>query len=291
MVIDDVLQRNRSFARGREPSPLPEHDRVALAVVACHDPRLDGLLREALGLEPRTVVLHRTAGAHVSRGGDLLRSLALATFRYGLTEVLVVGHSSCRMAAFRTAEFVDAFRARGVPRDAFGPDDLRTWVGAVPDAKRGVIDSVAAIREAAFLPKDLEVTGAVLDDRTGVLEIVARPGQPLPGFETHATPEASVHEGADLTGDAIDAAVQLVSKLKGAARLREEATRLGVELRGKESPDDQLGLVVTFLRRAGGDAREVRAALREIRNRVSNSSPAAVALEVARRLLDRATED
>jgi carbonic anhydrase len=177
VFLDQILERNRAFVAGRQARPLPPPERMRLAVVACYDPRLDPLLLPALGLSPGDAFLLRTAGALVQPGSGSLRSLGLAVFMFGVTEVLIVGHAACRMAAFDSAWFIDAFRGRGVPREAFGPDDLRTWAGAIPSPRQGVLLSAANVAAAPFLPRDVSVAGAVLDEATGALQPVLSPGE------------------------------------------------------------------------------------------------------------------
>jgi hypothetical protein len=83
------------------------------------------------------------------------------------------------MATFQSSAFIESFRSRGVRREAFGTDDLRAWAGAIPDVKSGVRASVAALLSAPFLPQDIEVAGLILDDTTGALEVVHRPGDAI----------------------------------------------------------------------------------------------------------------
>ena len=181
MLVDDILERNRGWVRGRNPQPLPPVETKRLAVVGCYDPRLDPLLLPALGLAPGEAFLLRSAGALLLPGSTSMRSLGLAIYMFGVTEVLIVGHAGCRMAAFDTAAFIEEFRRRGVARDAFGDESLRTWVGAIASPRQGVLQSVAAVREAPFVPKDVRVAGVVLDETTGALELIVRPDQPVEG--------------------------------------------------------------------------------------------------------------
>jgi hypothetical protein len=55
---------------------------------------------------------------------------------------------------FEANAFIDAFRRRGLSREAFGTQDLRVWAGAIASPRAGVLESVAAIHAASFLPKD-----------------------------------------------------------------------------------------------------------------------------------------
>src|SRR5262249_13115833 len=129
MHLDEVLKRNREFVRGRESRPLPAVEAIPLAVVACYDPRLDRLIWDSLGLAAADAFRFRTAGALVQSEGTVVKSLTLAIFLFGVREIVVLGHSSCRMAAFDTSAFIGAFRKRGVAREAFGNEDLRAWAG------------------------------------------------------------------------------------------------------------------------------------------------------------------
>lgn len=310
MILDDILARNQAYVRGRRPEPLGDPGRIELAVIACYDPRLDAMLGPALGVELGSAFLLRAAGAHVARSGDPLRSLAIACYLFDVRDVLVVGHTSCRMASFESAAFVDAFRVRGVRRDAFGSDDLRAWVGASPDPRRGVLASVASILSAPFLPRDLSVAGVVLDDTTGALTVVHRPGEALTGFDTigsiappppedevapppahPAHPDRHAKERPARPETPLDAALALAAKIQSKARLRDEAFRLGTELGRARHPVEKLKLLEIFLRRAAGDAREVQEAVADLRRRASDEPPAAIAEEIVRRLGEIAREN
>jgi carbonic anhydrase len=189
VLLDAILERNRAYLHRRERRPWPAIPKVQLAVVACYDPRLDEMIRESIGIEPGEAFVFRTAGAFLREGSSSLRSLAMAIYFFDVTHVLVMGHRSCRMAHFDTPGFIDAFRKRGVTREAFGTDDLRTWAGAIADPRRGVEATVANLRAAPFLPRDLSVAGVVLDDETGELEVVVRPGE-APSAAANPAPAA-----------------------------------------------------------------------------------------------------
>lgn len=186
MRLDTLLERNREFVRRRTARPFPDFESIDLAVIACYDPRLDDMLLPSLGLEQGDAFLFRTAGAFLQPGSSSLRSLTLAVYFFGVKEVVVMGHTSCRMAQFDTSAFIDSFRRRDVRREAFGSEDLRAWAGAMPDPKRGVQMTVANLRLAPFLPRDLEISGVLLDDTTGEIEAVVRPGEVIQGVVVSA---------------------------------------------------------------------------------------------------------
>jgi carbonic anhydrase len=271
MLFDRVLERNQRFAAGREAQPLPAL-KLDVAIVACYDPRLDPLLAGALGLEPGKVFVFRTAGALVRPSGASLRSLGLAVILFGVTEIGVVGHTSCRMAAFRTPEFIDAFRRRGVPREAFGAEDLRSWAGAFAGPRQGVQASVANIRAAPFLPRDLVVWGAVLDDTTGALEVVARPGEPVPSpaagagepaepdHEAPAEPEAPPGDAPERpsASDTLAGAVgDFARTVRSQARWSHATEELRRQLDRPLSPASKWRLLESFAQQVGAESKDV----------------------------------
>jgi carbonic anhydrase len=283
MNLEDILERNRAFVRGREASPLPPAETMQLAVVACYDPRLDALIASSLGLAPGAAFLFRTAGASLKPDGTVMRSLAAAVYLFGVRDVIVLGHTSCRMASFDTAAFIDAFRKRGVSREAFGAEDLRVWAGAMPDPRRGVAQSVESIHAAPFLPKDLSVAGLVLDDATGALEVVVKPGEnatvpPLPEEPEMAVagaaepPPAPEPVPAPVPKDPLaDAVHGFVRSVTSTGRWREEMTRLKQEIAIQRNPLAKLGLLERFARKVGNESREARDAFARVQREASAS--------------------
>jgi len=287
MLLDDVLERNRSFVAGRSPVPLPAYRPFELAVVACYDPRLDPLLLPAMGLKPGDAFLFRSAGALVRPGGPTLRSLGMAMFMFNVTEILVLGHSSCRMASFEAGRFIEAFRGRGVRREAFGPNDLREWAGAIPSARRGVEISVAAILDAPFLPRDVSVSGAVLDDSSGAIEVVPRPGDlpsatvPVAGDEPvpPASPEpaAAGPDEPETAGPTerkeplIEAARRFVNTLGSQARWRHEVQSLRQSLGQNTGVATKFKILEKLAERVGSNSREVTEAFEHLEREASGT--------------------
>jgi len=286
MFLDGILEHNRSFVRGREPRPLPAAEALRIAVIACYDPRLCEMIPSALGIEPGRAIVLRTAGAWVRPEGDPIRSLALAVFLFGVTEVIVVGHTSCRMASFASASFIESFRGRGVPREAFGPGDLREWAGAISNPRRGVQSSVDAIASAPFLPRDLIVAGLVLDDATGSLEVVVPPAS-VTARQASSPPQARAEPAtsaavSDATAAAFHAPPELVREveairsfvkaLESTAGWREELARLRDEMERQRSALVRLTLVEKFVRRSAANAREVFAAFERLKKETASAT-------------------
>lgn len=306
MLLDAILEQNRAFVRGRESRPLAAPPTIRAAFVACYDPRLDPLLRPALGLAPEQGFLLRTAGAIARADGDPQRSLALAVHLFGVSEVYVVAHTSCRIGAFSSAEFIDAFRARGVTREAFGDRDLREWAGAFSDPGHAVEGSLRALASSPTLPADLLLGGLLLDDTTGALEVLLPPataasyrgsslspsaaaqayspddatpsslqaaapasGGSAPVRESQTPAEPEEDDLADLTRE-LAAVKEFVATLEGTAGWREELTKLREQIDRQKSPLARVTLVEKFLRRSAVNARGVAVAFERLKREAAS---------------------
>jgi len=295
MQFDRILTHNRDFVARRAAAPLPGAVNLPLAVVACYDPRLDALLHEALGVAPTEAFLFRVAGALLRPDSNSLRSLANSVYFFGVSEVLVVGHSSCRMAAFSANDYIAAFRARGVAREAFGPSDLRDWAGAIPSPGGGVRRSLDAMATAPYLPRDLVTSGVVLDDTTGALEVVSRPATlaernqggvsavpdtaaGVPAFAAAPAPEAvapgtgRAERSLNTPSDAIEHLAreiadmrEMVRLLEGTSGWREELKRVRDEVGRQRNPLRKLQVVEEFVKRATVNARELQGSFERLR--------------------------
>jgi carbonic anhydrase len=316
MDLDAILERNRGYVRRREASALPPAETIRLAVVACYDPRLDGMLLPALGLAPGDAFLLRTAGTLLQPGSSSMRSLGLAVFMFGVGEVIVLGHTSCRMARFDTSRFIESFRDRGVDRAAFGDQDLRAWAGTIPDPRRGVAISVANILAAPFFPRDLAIAGCVLDDATGAIEVVVKPGErpvvgggasfvePIPQAAApaavappaHAPAAQSAVRPAEAAGEPaaaaadplLDAVDSLADVLRGRARWRDELHKLRQDIDREGSPIAKLRIVERFVRAAASDSNEVRGAFERLRHEAATGGRGIDFEELFGRILRRA---
>ncbi|HEX5043771.1 MAG TPA: carbonic anhydrase [Candidatus Polarisedimenticolaceae bacterium] len=298
-AVDRILEHNRAHVARTPAREFPPAEQRRLAVVACYDPRLDVLLWPALGLTPGEAFVLRTAGALVQPQGGVMRSLGLAVFMFGVTEIVVVGHAACRMAMFKNNEFVDLFRRRGVAREAFGTDDLREWAGAIQDPVRGVQASIRNIAAAPYLPKDVAVSGLVLDETTGALTLVQRgeaaetpvapvdsekvvPPEVPQGATATITPPTIVAPGASSRAstpaapppspemDALMAGLgQWLGQLEAKRQWRGQVAQLRQDLAMAPSVKDRLSLLETFARKASNDSRDVIRAFERIKQQVA----------------------
>jgi len=173
MPFDDILEANRLYCAAHPAPPSLDHRPARrLLVIACYDCRLTGMLDGALGLKRGDAVVFRFAGNTLAREAEVLRSVAVAVYLLEVERVLVVGHTGCGLGNVDTLKLLDAIQSHHVSRDAFADQTLRDWFGAFGSERENVARVVDAIREAPFLPKDLEIGAALIDTVTGKLEML-----------------------------------------------------------------------------------------------------------------------
>ena len=96
--IDNVLAFNREYvaSKGYEKHITDKFPDKKLAVLSCMDTRLSVLLQEALGLKNGDAKVIKNAGAVIPSPWDsAMRSLIVAVYELGVTEIMVVAHTTC----------------------------------------------------------------------------------------------------------------------------------------------------------------------------------------------------
>ncbi len=183
-LLQEILECNRRYLNKQPGSLDPTGD--SFLVVACIDSRLTGMLDACLGLPRNRAMVIRNAGNLISPvHQDVIRSVASALFVKNGKEILIVGHTDCALSKFSASDAIEAFRAQGIPRSAFGSEDLRAWFGAFSDVRDNIRHSIESLRNCGLVPPSIKVHGLLLDTASGALEIL------INGDETTASPVRS----------------------------------------------------------------------------------------------------
>jgi carbonic anhydrase len=160
--FSDLIQANQEFVKNFIPEGLSGRAAQGLAIVTCMDSRIAPLA--IVGMKPGDAKILRNAGARVTE--DVLRTLVLATYLLGVSRVLVMPHTDCRMASGTEPEIHQAiFEASGVDTRSM---EIRT----VKDQRAALELDLIRLRTYPLLPKDLAVAGAFYDVKSGKLEFI-----------------------------------------------------------------------------------------------------------------------
>lgn len=161
--FDEFLQANAAFATSFVHGDLPMPPARKVAVVACMDARLHP--EKVLGIEIGDAHVIRNAGG---RAQDALRSLVISQQLLGAKEIVVLHHTDCGMLTF-TNEQLAAKVASNLGVNIEGQDFL-----PFNDLEQSVRDDVAFLRNSPLIPKDVPISGAIYDVRTGKVHEVVR---------------------------------------------------------------------------------------------------------------------
>ena len=172
--IDNVLAFNREYvsSRGYEKHLTDKFPDKKLAVLSCMDTRLSVLLQEALGLKNGDAKIIKNAGAVIPTPWDsAMRSIIVAVYELGVTEIMVVAHTSCGACHMSFHHFKEEMLERGIPeRELERTDiDLNAWLEGFHDTEKSVRDTVSTIVNHPLIPSDVVVRGFIIDSATGGL--------------------------------------------------------------------------------------------------------------------------
>jgi carbonic anhydrase len=113
-------------------------------------------------MAPGDAKILRNAGARITE--DVLRTLVLATHLLNVSRVLVMPHTDCKMASGSEEEI------HAMIMEHSGLDTRSIEIRTVTDQLAALKSDLTRIKSFPFLPKELEVVGAIYDVKSGVLK-------------------------------------------------------------------------------------------------------------------------
>lgn len=163
-TFDEFLTANQSYSQAFDHGNVPMPPARKVAVLTCMDARLHP--EKFLGLDVGDAHVIRNAGGRASE--DAIRSLVISERLLDTTEIVVIHHTDCGMVTFSNADLAAKIQ-----------QDLGVDVGdrdflPFPDLEQSVRDDVTILRESPLIPKDIAISGAIYDVRSGALQEIVR---------------------------------------------------------------------------------------------------------------------
>lgn len=155
----DLLKANEEYASHFTKEELTGYAQKGLAIVTCMDSRIDPL--RIVGMHAGDAKILRNAGARVTE--DVLRTLVLASHLLGVTRILVMPHTDCRMASAEESEIHQQIK------EASGVDTRGIEIRTVRDQNKALFEDIQRIESYPLLPLGIQVMGAIYDVKTGKL--------------------------------------------------------------------------------------------------------------------------
>lgn len=176
-IIEKMLQFNRDFVENQTYQYFltDKYPDKKIAIVSCMDTRLTQLLPAALGLKNGNAKIIKNAGAQIIGPYDsVMKSLLIAVYELGVTDILIVGHDDCGVQHVNSKEMIEKMMERGVPeaeiRRVHNEEcDLDKWLSGFADVNQSVCDAVRMVKNCALLPPDIRVFGFIMDPVTGAV--------------------------------------------------------------------------------------------------------------------------
>lgn len=176
-MIEDILAYNKRFVaeKGYEKYITNKYPDKKIAILSCMDTRLTALLPAALGIKNGDVKMIKNAGGIISHPfGSVIRSLMVAIYELGVTEVMVIAHSDCGACHMSSAQMIEHMKARGIKQETidmirFCGVDFESWLYGFEDMEKSVKGTVEAIINHPLIPNDINVSGFIIDSVTGEL--------------------------------------------------------------------------------------------------------------------------
>ena len=182
-MIEEILKYNKEFVeqKGYERFLTDKYPNKRIAIVTCMDTRLVELLPAALGLRNGDVKIIKNAGGTITTPCDsAMRSLLVAVYELGVTEIMVIGHTHCGVQGMDSAEMQHLMLERGVPASNITlmkhcGIDLDSWLHGFDDTAAAVNETVDLIERHPLMPPEgITVRGYIMDSVTGKLTQVER---------------------------------------------------------------------------------------------------------------------
>lgn len=179
-MIESFLEYNEKFVAEKQyekyqTSKYPDRN---VAIVACMDTRLTELLPAALGIKNGDVKLIKNAGGVVMAPfGSVMRSLLVAVYELGVTEIMIIGHYDCGVQHMDGDLMLEHMRQRGIRQESIDFLDycgfsVKKWLTGFSCVQEAVRESVELVKEHPLIPKDIVVAGYIMDPTTGKVEPV-----------------------------------------------------------------------------------------------------------------------
>jgi carbonic anhydrase len=156
----DVVNANGVFVNHFNHSGLTGTAQKGLAIVTCMDSRISPLA--VVGMQAGDAKILRNAGARVT--DDVLRTLVLASYLLGVTRVLVMPHTDCRMVCASDSVIHETIQSQ------HGVDTRSLEFRTVSDQREALTVDVSRLRSYPLLKTGVSVAGAIYNVSTGKLE-------------------------------------------------------------------------------------------------------------------------
>lgn len=176
--MKELLEFNKKFVENKEymKYKTTKYPNKKIAILSCMDTRLTELLPAALNIQNGDVKMIKNAGALISSPfGSVMRSLVIAIYELGVEEIMVINHYDCGMQNIHPQTILDKMLNRGIKRHDielmnYLGMDVNNWLKGFENPSISVKETVQSIKTHPLIPRDITVSGFLMDPETGRLD-------------------------------------------------------------------------------------------------------------------------
>lgn len=180
-MIKEILTFNQTFVSNKEYTTYTtsKYPNKKLAILSCMDTRLTELLPAALGLRNGDAKIIKNAGGVISHPyGSVVRSLLIAIYELGVSEIMIIGHTDCGVQHLDSQKLIDAMIERGISAHdlkimSSSGINFSKWLGGFEDSAESIRSSVKCLVEHPLIPEDTIIQGFIMNSETGALTPVS----------------------------------------------------------------------------------------------------------------------
>jgi len=172
-LFEAILEANHRAVSGDPEASLHPRDfpdELPIVALTCVDPRLNRFFPGILGLPDDAFIWLRNAGNIItSPVSSTMRSLSLACAIKGGREIVIIGHTDCKVRHTTVSELLDRFKTLGIERHLL-PENLTEYFGVFASEQQNVVRSVELVRHSPLIGPKIPVQGLMVDTATGRLD-------------------------------------------------------------------------------------------------------------------------
>lgn len=176
-MIDEIQKHNHRFVqeKGYETYLTDKYPKKRLAILTCMDTRLTELLPAALGIKNGDAKIIRNAGGIICNPyGSEIKSLLVSILQLDVNIVMVIGHTDCGMEKLNSDEMLEKLQERKIRKETMEEliqrgFDLHQWISGIESTEEAVRSTVLLLKKHPLIPKDVYITGFIMETRTGSL--------------------------------------------------------------------------------------------------------------------------
>jgi len=176
-ALDELLAGNQTFQstyeKYAEKIAAQTEPLKKIAVLSCIDARVNPI--RIFHLNIGDLIILRNAGNRITE--DVVRSLMVA-ITAGITEIVILGHTDCKMTKITREKVRDAIQKLGGTLDPVTFLRFNEWLGTFSNEELNIGEQVTLLRTYSTIPPQLIIHGLLYDIGTGALKVVVN------GYET-----------------------------------------------------------------------------------------------------------